>query len=219
MAVATIQVFSVPGTQYTREVGAAWVFTRTGATWTQEGPKLTPTDGSPPDRFGSTVSLSADGDTALIGSVRGNIGSPGCSAGPEMDRGATWVFSRSGSTWTEQAKLLGTGADGFDSNNPYHIALSANGDTALIGGNGDDDCTDTLGAAWLFTRTGSTWAQHGPMLTPATSGWYFGRSVALSADGKTALIDGSSETGQNHDPGQVWVLTRTATGLKQQGAL
>jgi len=80
----------VPGTRFAREVGAAWVFTRVGSGWVQQGLKLTPPDAQSPDRFGARVSLSANGDTALIGSYRGNIGfDVEVSAG--ADAGAVWV--------------------------------------------------------------------------------------------------------------------------------
>ena len=79
------------------EVGAAWVFTRSGSTWTQQGAKLTGSGEIGAGAFGDSVALSADGNTALIGGYRDNEGV-----------GAAWVFTRSGSTWTQQgAKLTG----------------------------------------------------------------------------------------------------------------
>ena len=72
--------------------GAAWVFTRSGGTWSQQGPKLTPSDATSAARFGSSVALSGDGNTALIGGDRDGA----------MAAGAAWVFTRSGSTWTQQ---------------------------------------------------------------------------------------------------------------------
>ncbi len=73
------------------------------------------------------------------------------------------------------------------------MALSADGNTALIGGCGDND---GVGAAWVFTRSGSTWTQQGPKLTGSGEtgeGGDFGVSVALSADGNTALIGGTDD--------------------------
>jgi hypothetical protein len=66
------------------------------------------------------------------------------------------------------------------------VALSPDGNTALIGGPGDNS---SAGAAWVFTRSGSTWTQQGKKLTVAneTGGSQFGSSVALSANGNTAL--------------------------------
>ena len=70
------------------------------------------------------------------------------------------------------------------------MALAANGNSGLIGGPGDDSF---IGAAWVFTRSGSAWTQQGSKLTDngqGTDGPRFGHSVALSANGNTALIGG-----------------------------
>jgi hypothetical protein len=202
----------VTGT-YTRNPGAAWVFVRNGSTWTQQEPKLTPTDGSPPDEFGSSVALSADGSTALIGSVRGNVG-----GGPG---GAAVVFARSGSEWSEQAKLVGSGATADDPNQWYRVALSGDGNTALVGGNGQEDSSSDLGGAWIFTRSGTAWAQLGPELVAASTDRFFGAQVALSEDGDTALIGGLAgpRIDLNHgSPGGMWVYKATPSGWAPTGA-
>ena len=73
------------------------------------------------------------------------------------------MFTRSGSTWSQQGrKLTGTGATGNAAWFGYTVALSGDGNTALIGGWLDDNWK---GAAWVFTRSGSTWTQQGPKLT------------------------------------------------------
>jgi FG-GAP repeat len=116
--------------------GAAWVFTRAGSTWSQQGPKLTGAGEIGEGRFGVAVALSADGDRALIGGLYDNGA-----------RGAAWVFTRSGSTWTQEGGKL-TGADGSgESEFGTNVALSADGDTALIGGWRDNG---GVGAAWAF---------------------------------------------------------------------
>jgi len=186
------------------DVGAAWVFTRSGTTWTQQGEKLTGTGETGEGRFGRSVTLSADGDMALIGGTRDN-GSVG----------AAWVFTRSGSTWSQQgAKLTGTGEVG-QGEFGRSVALSADGGTALIGGWGDNG---SVGAAWVFTRSGSTWSQQGAKLTGAGGvggEGEFGTSVALSADGDTALIGGPAD---NEDVGAAWVFTRSSSTWTQQGS-
>ncbi|HEX3909180.1 MAG TPA: hypothetical protein VHW67_00590 [Solirubrobacteraceae bacterium] len=182
--------------------GGAWVFTRSGSVWTQQGEKLTAEEETGAAEFGESVALSADGDTVLIG-------------GPEDDTatGAAWVFTRSGSTWSQQgSKLAGTGETGageFGSS----VALTADGDTSLIGGPADNS---RKGAAWVFTRSGSTWSQQGSKLagTGETGAGEFGSSVALSADGDTALIGGPED---DIATGAAWVLTRSSGMWSQQG--
>jgi hypothetical protein len=183
-------------------IGAAWIFTRSGSTWSQQGEKLTGTGETGAGRFGRSVALSADGDTALIGGTRDN-----------GFAGAAWVFTRSGSTWTQQGeKLTGTGEAG-QAEFGRSVALSADGSTALVGGSGDNG---DAGAAWTFTRSGSTWSQQGEKLTGTgeTGEGAFGSSVALSADGNTALIGGPRDDG---NVGAAWAFARSGSTWSQQG--
>jgi YD repeat-containing protein len=186
------------------QVGAAWVFTRSGSTWTQQGSKLTGSGETGEGRFGESVALSSDGNTALIG-------------GPFDDGrvGAAWVFTRSGLTWTEQSKLTGGGEVGTGLFGKS-VALSSDGNTALIGGASDHE---SAGAAWVFTRSGSTWTQQGEKLMGSGEiggccGGSFGDSVALSSDGSTALIGGDHD---NISVGAAWVFTRSGLTWTQQG--
>ncbi|HWA55128.1 MAG TPA: hypothetical protein VG816_13245 [Solirubrobacterales bacterium] len=171
--------------------GAAWVFTRSGSTWSQQGPKLTPNDEVGNGKFGTIVALSASGNTALIGGWN-----------DDHSKGAAWVFTRSGSTWAQQGPKLTGGGEAGEGRFGVAVALSADGNTALVGGLADDH---TRGAAWLFTRSGSTWAQQGPKITPGD--WAgegeFGTNVALSADGETGLIGAWRD---NSGTGAAWAF-------------
>ncbi len=202
------------------EAGGAWVFTRSGSTWTQQGGQLNGTghagetlfDHIGEGEFGYSVALSADGDTALIGGPRDNY----------YD-GAAWVFTRSGSTWTQQGEKLNGGGDTGKGEFGSQVALSADGDTALIGGSADKG---GAGAVWVFTRSGSTWAQQGEKLvgdctsscanegTGEIGDGRFGVSEALSADGDTALIGGIDD---NSTRGAAWVFTRSGSTWTDQG--
>ena len=187
----------IGGIEDERRAGAAWVFTRSGSTWAQQGPKLTGGEESGKAELGSSVALSEDGSTALVG---GNADAEGT--------GAAWVFTRSGSTWAEQGpKLTGGGEVGAGSFG-HGVALSGDGSIALIGGLGDAAGT---GAAWVFARSGSAWVQQGVKLTGAgeVGEGLFGYPVALSADGSTALIGG---LGDNGGLGAAWVFVKTGEG-------
>jgi hypothetical protein len=194
--------------------GAAWVFTRAGTTWSQQGGKLIlhlRGERARGASFGERVALSADGNTALIGS-------PGVGFG----RGAAWVFVRTGSTWERQGKkLFGHKARGevlFG----WSVALSADGNTALIGGPGDQGMlADGVGAAWVFARSGATWSEQGGKLRGVEelgngeAGW----SVSLSADGNTALIGGPSDNGGFRDGiGAAWTFTRAGSSWSDDGS-
>jgi hypothetical protein len=204
----------VGGPSDNRTTGAAWVFTRSGGIWTQQGNKLvgagTARAGEPPlpPGQGMAVALSGDGNTAMVGGW-----------GAE----ATWVFARNGNVWAQQGKkLVGTGAVGR-ARQGMSVALSLDGNTALVGGWSDNGKT---GAAWVFTRKGGVWTQEGNKVVGtgavgrANQGW----SVALSADGNTAIIGGPRDNPWDASvpfglgaAGAAWVFTRSSGVWTQQG--
>jgi len=153
--------------------------------------------------LGVGVALSADGNTAVVGGSSDNEAV-----------GAAWVFVRSGSTWGQQgSKLAGTGEVG-SAHFGFRVALSEDGNTALIGGGSDND---EVGAAWVFVRSGTTWEQQGSKLTGGgeVGSAHFGYGVALSGDGNTALIGGPTDNG---GVGAGWVFVRSGTVWEQQGS-
>jgi len=182
--------------------GAAWIFTRSGNTWTQQGAKLIVNDAVGAAYLGWSVSISADGNTAILGAPVDN-----------GNTGAAWVFTRSGDTWAQQwSKLVGSGATGI-AQQGVGVAISADGNTAVIGGNFDNGA---IGAAWVFTRSGNTWTQQGSKLVgsgaigTSQQGW----NVSVSADGNTAMIGGFSDNG---GVGAAWVYARSENTWTQQG--
>jgi hypothetical protein len=181
--------------------GSAYVFTRTGTTWTQQQ-KLLASDGAEWDMFGRLVSL--DGETALIAAEEDDDN--GASSG------SVYVFTRTGTTWTQQQKLLASDGEAGDE---FGTSVSLDGDTALIGAWGDDDYGDGSGSAYVFTRTGTTWTQQQKLLpSDGAEQARFGFSVSLSGD--TALIAAyHDETYQ----GSAYVFTRTGTTWTQQAKL
>jgi FG-GAP repeat len=189
--------------------GAAWVFTREGSTWTEQSEKLTDgevTGGSLPEAsaFGTSVAISADGVTAVVGGP-----------GDGMGAGAIWVFTREGSTWTQQGEKLTGGEEEGAAELGHSVALSDDGTTALAGGPRD---AKSLGAAWMFTREGTAWAQQGVKLLAAHEAGHgqFGGSVALSGDGDTALI-GARADHSFTNTGAAWAFSRTGSTWMQQG--
>jgi FG-GAP repeat len=182
----------------------------------QQGNKLVPGDETGPgSEAGTSVALSADGNTALVGGIGDEP------HGKPME-GAAWVFTRSGSTWSQQAKLTGGGEQG-EGQFGISVALSADGNTALVGGINDETAGKQVGAAWAFTRSGSTWTQQGAKLTGGGEEGFngrFGKSVALSGDGNTALVGAYFDENAKKEPqgGSAFVFTRSGGTWKHQGA-
>ena len=112
--------------------GAAWVFTRRGGVWRQQGDKLVSNSGA---RQGASVALSADGNSALVGGLSDDGG-----------LGAASLFTRGGDQWMQSKKLVGTGAMTVSA-----VALSSDGSIAVIGASNE---TGGVGASWVFARTG-----------------------------------------------------------------
>jgi hypothetical protein len=151
--------------------GVVYVFVRNGATWTQQQ-MLTPSDGGFYDRFGFSVAIS--GDTAIVGAPDHDIGA-------KSDRGAAYVFVRSGATWAEQEKL--TASDG-SSSDEFGMAVTISGDTAVVGARLDDiGSNPDQGSAYIFARNGATWSQQQKLTaSDGGPGAQFGNLVTISGD-------------------------------------
>jgi hypothetical protein len=191
----------VGGREDNGNVGAVWVWTRSGGLWTQQGTKLVAIDAVGNAEQGISVALSADGNTAIVGGFEDNVGV-----------GAAWIWTRIGGVWTQQgAKLVASGATG-PALQGTSVALSANGNTAVIGGYFDNN---GIGAAWVWTRSGEVWSQQGNKLVGSFARGKSGQgsSVALSADGNIAVIAGPTD---NLNDGSLWVWTRSGGVWTQQ---
>ncbi|WP_418886551.1 FG-GAP repeat protein [Halapricum desulfuricans] len=122
----------------TRASGAAYVFTRSDGTWSQQA-KLTANRGDGDDKFGSSIALA--GDTALIGSEGDEE--------PDWDNaGSAYVFTRSDGAWSQQAKLTAYDSDEGDY---FGNAVELAADTTLIGAERDNDPNgENGGSAYIF---------------------------------------------------------------------
>jgi hypothetical protein len=199
--------------------GAVYVFVRQGDSWTQQAYVKASNPGQN-DHFGSSVALSRDGNTMAISAhweasaATGVDGNQNDDAIPQA--GAVYVFTRTGSTWTQQAyiKASNTGrpgsADAFGDGDQfgYSLALSGDGNTLAVGaptedsaaqqinGNQGDDTAQSAGAVYVYARTGRTWAQQAYVKGAHNeAGDLFGFSLGLSADGNTLAAAAFDEDG------------------------
>ncbi len=187
--------------------GAAYVFIRAAGVWTQQQ-KLLATDKASFDAFGSSVAVS--GDTVVVGAASEDDSGT-------TDNGAAYVFTRAGSVWTQQQKLLAADKANFDR---FGVSVAVSGDTAVIGASseGDSGTTDN-GAAYVFIRTGGVWAQQQKLLAAdKATGDFLGYSVAVSGD--TAVVGaGSEDDSGTFDNGAAYVFIRTGSVWTQQQKL
>jgi len=184
--------------------GSAYVFTRTAGTWTEQA-KLTASDAAAGDQFGYSVAV--DGDTAVIGTESDDNGEAS---------GSAYVFIRSGTAWTEQAKL--TASDAAEGDH-FGISVAVDGDMAVIGSPYDDrDGYYTEGAAYVFVRDGSgAWTEQAKLTASTASGSQFGTSVAVDVD--MAVIGARYARGSAPGSGSAYVFIRSGASWTEQGKL
>ena len=171
--------------------GAAWLFTRSGGVWTQQGSKLVGTGTVGAAFQGSSVSLAGDGNTVMVGGY-----------GDNANAGAAWVFTQSGGVWTQQgSKLVGTGAVGaaFQGSS---VALSDDGNTAIVGGHGDNS---NAGAAWVFLQPASTQSTSTQSQTASPAS----KSSTLVVTPSTSIVASGPQGGPFSPSSFAYTLTAT----------
>ena len=235
---STTGVNSTPN-ESASQAGAAYVFVRSGTTWTQQA-YLKASQVTAGDQFG--VSVAVSGDTVVVGANQEDSSTTGVNSTPNESAsgsGAAYVFVRSGTTWTQQAYLKASQVNASDT---FGLSVAVSVDTVVVGGNLEDSSTTGVnstpdesaadsGAAYVFLRSGTTWTQQAYLKasnTPSSSsgeGDGFGNSVAVSVD--TVVVgapreDGST-TGVNSTPdesaanaGAAYVFVRSGGAWTQQ---
>lgn len=190
-------VVGAPLTNASTSGGAAYVFVRSGTTWSQQA-ELTASDRAPFDEFGSSVAVS--GSYVVVGAPDRN-----------SLRGAAYVFTSSGATWSQQAEL--TASDGA-TGDWFGWSVAVSGSTALVGATAYGD-TSRAGAAYAFVRSGATWSQQSEITASDSAiGDEFGGSVALA--GSTAVV-GAVRNGSV--VGAVYVFVQSGPTWSQQAEL
>jgi hypothetical protein len=173
---------------------AAW------AQFTPQGGKIVTIEKRLTTEQGGSLALCADGNTAIVGGAYG--------AG-----GGVWIYARTNGIWSLQARLLNTDLN-YGGDEGIYVAISADGNTAIVGGSSGGACLDDLSpclgetGVWIFTRNNGVWTQQGDKLLRASGamGSYASvRSVAISADGNLAVAGADDAT----NFGGAWVLTRS----------
>jgi hypothetical protein len=161
------------------QTGAAYVFSRNGTKWAQQQ-QLLASDGSAQDLFGKAVSLNWDGSYALIGA-------PGVS----QSKGAVYAFSRIGTTWSEEQKIM----PGYLVDNDYFgngVKISSSGILALVSAHGKDvDGIVDAGAAYIYTLTAGTWVDTQAITASnanASNAFGINNALAISDDGSEVLV-------------------------------
>lgn len=192
----------------TPDCGIAYVYVRSGTTWTREA-GLTALDRLGSAQLGTAVAINADGTRILAGAPYDDNRGYG-------DIGAAYVFVRSGTSWTQEAKLLSPDVANGNAFG-YSVTLSDDGVWAIIGAAGHDYAGAESGLFYTFYRTGSTWNYEYTVVVPdGIAGDLIGTSIDISGDnsriavsGAFATRDGKSQSGAvyvYYKPTTAWVL-------------
>jgi hypothetical protein len=227
--------------------GAAYVFTRSGSSWSQQAYLKAP-NAEASDLFGRVVAIS--GDTLVVGASFEDSGQTTITNGSSASAnnsasgaGATYVFTRSGTNWSQQAYLKAPNAEASDF---FGGSVAISGDTIVVGANGEDSNQTTItngasadnsasgaGAAYVYARNGTNWSQQAYLKAPnAETSDSFGDSVAISGDtivvgarlessNQTSITNGSTASADNStsNAGAAYVYTRNGTNWSQQAYL
>ena len=193
--------------------GSARVFVRTGTTWAEEA-TLVQSSPATWDRAGQSVALSADGSRAMVGVVYDDTADGG-------DAGSVRIFVRSGSTWSEDATLVGPGASSSDQFGAS-VSFAADGRRAIVGVPYDATTAgSSAGSAHVFSRGPTGWSLEATLLRPGARAFErFGGAVALSADGTRALVGAeAADTASGPRTGAASVFVRTGTTWSAESEL
>jgi FG-GAP repeat len=220
--------------------GAAYVFIRTGSTWTQQA-YLKASNLEANDHFGTSVAIS--GDTIIIGAPDEDSAATGLNGDGAnnalLASGAAYIFVRTGSTWSQQAYVKASNPSSGDA---FGGAVALSGGTAVIGAMQEDSAAVGIngaqaneaaagaGAAYVFVRSGSQWMQQA-YVKASNTGVGDGFGIALAVDGDTLAVgadkedsgaravNGSEADNTATDAGAAYVFTRSAGQWMQQAYL
>jgi hypothetical protein len=192
--------------------GAAYVFVRSGSSWSKQQ-QLIATSPQSRSGFGSTVAISADSNTILVGA-------PGYDSPSFSGNGAAYVFTKSGTTWSEQ-QVLTAALPKSSASFGGSVALSANGNLAFIGAPFERDTTFDfyfIGSAFVFTRSGATWSEQ-QKITPSdpntNADMFFGSTVSTSYAGNILLVSAPYKL----PGGAAYVFTQSGSTWAEQQKL
>lgn len=208
--------------------GAVYVFVRTGTSWSEQAYLKAPNPQAGAE-FGMSVAI--DGDTLVVGSYAEDVSDPNNPSNVIENAGAAYIFTRNGTTWSQQAHLIASNPN--DSDN-FGIRVAIDEDTLVVGAyledsNGASQSDNTLnaaGAAYVFTRSGTIWSQQAYLkASNLDSADRFGFRVAIYED--TIAVGAIAEASNGSSPsdnsvayaGAVYIFTRTGTDWNEQAYL
>ncbi len=185
--------------------GSAYVFTGSGASWSQQQ-KLAPSYTSGNSiAFGNAVVINNDGTYCAVAAKNMNKN------GTSTNTGVVFIYTRSGSTWTEQAYV--SPSDGVASDNfGWHISMNGAGDRLLVYSRYDDDGGASTGSIYVYTRSGSTWTQAAKVTKTSPSAYDYWGKVSLNETGDVFVTSGDTTSNSVAGSGKLYVYKDNSSG-------
>jgi hypothetical protein len=180
-----------------KDSGAAYIFERRNGDYVQMA-KLKADHPETNDYFGFSVAI--DGETAVVGAWQDKH--------KGRDAGAAYVFVRQGDSWVLQSKLTATDASDF-AHFGYTVGIS--GERIVVGAREESRIASSAGAAYVFHRDGSAWAQEAKLTAAAPAAdQQFGWSVAI--DGDRVLVGALGDKYHGVESGAAYLFHRASNG-------
>jgi len=177
------------GAVFDSDKGAAYIYRRDGSLW--EETKIIASDGSTGDRFGSSIVISEDGNTAVV-------------SAPGDGDGSAYVYKWNGSSWGE-TKLLPTSLIAYQVFGGA-VAVSSTGDRVIVEVYDNYyDGSFQSGAAYLYDWNGSLWIETKLSSSDGMSGDDFGYSMDFSSDGNILAVSSVLDDDKGNNSGSVYV--------------
>ena len=184
--------------------GAAYIFKHTGTSWVQEA-KLQASDAEASDRFGYSVAIS--GDYAIVGASGEDTGG--------VNVGAAYIFKRTGTSWVQEAKIQASDREVADF---FGTSVSISGDYVIVGADGVNIGAISVGAAYIFKRTGTSWIQEAKIqASDAENGDFFGTSVSITGD--YVIVGAPYKDTGGQDAGAAYIFKRTGTNWTEEAKI
>ena len=220
-----------------RNSGAVYVFTRSDDLLWNKQAYIKASNTKSGDYFGYSVAIS--GDSLVVGAYKEDSKDTEGNGEGSNESGAAYVFTRSGSVWSQQTYLK---ASNIGSNDQFARSVAISGNTLVVGalnedsnsigvnGNGGDNSEILSGAAYVFTRSGTLWEQTAYLKASNTLNHaHFGNSVAIYGDtvvvgarnesSNSVGVNGDEDNNLAEDSGAAYVFTRTGSLWSQQAYL
>ena len=196
-------------------IGAAYIFTRSGSTWTQQA-KLTPSDGQHLDQFGRGTAINSDATYAIVGAPYEDGGA----GDPLNNQGAAYIYYRVGSSWSQQARLAPP-ANASNAYFGYSVSINSDATYAIAGARGRYVSPSNLpGVCAVYTRSGTTWTlQTEITASDAQHQDNFGHSVDLNSDATYIIAGAPNEDTGGSNAGAAYIFSRSGSTWSQQAKL